>query len=78
MKIQKELAESRKALEDSEARLKAQHEKDASYIRDMEAALHDRLKEVEEMEKHLFGKSSYYAFSYSALTFLAFFWVLTS
>ena len=78
VKIQKELTESRKALEATEARLKAQHEKDASVIRDMEAALRDRLKEVEEMDKHLFGKSSYYAFSYSALIFLSFFRVLTS
>ena len=63
VKIRKELEISRKSLEDSEARFKVQHEKDASVIRDMETALRDRLKEIEEMDKHLFGNFSYYAFS---------------
>ena len=78
MKIQKELDESRKTLEDSEARFRAQHEKDASIIRDMEATLRGRLEEVEEMDKHIFGKFSYYAFAHSVFIFLAFFRVLTS
>ena len=56
VKIQKELAESRKALEDFEARFKAQNDKDASVIRDLENTLRDRLEEIMEMDKHLFGK----------------------
>ena len=59
VKIQKELTESRKALEDSEARLKAQSEKDGSVIRDLENTLHDRLEEITEMDKSLFGKHAF-------------------
>ena len=35
-----------------------QKDKDASVIKDLEAALRDRLEEVEEMDKHLFCKLS--------------------
>ena len=58
MKIQKLLEESRKALEDSEARSKVQKDKDASFIKDLEAVLRDRLEEVKEMDKHLLCKLS--------------------
>ena len=56
VRIQKELDECRKALEDSQARAKIQKDKDASAIKDLGTALRDRLKEVEEMDKHLFCK----------------------
>ena len=77
MKIQKELDEIRKALEDSEAWFKAQHEKDSSAIRDLENAFHARLEEITEMDKHLFGKF-FNAFPKFCIRFLAFFWSLIS
>ena len=55
MRIQKELAESQKTLENSEARLKAQSEKDGSVIGDLENTLRDCLEEITKMDKHLFG-----------------------
>jgi len=72
VKIQKEIDESRKALEDSEARFKTQSEKDSSVIRDLENTLHDRLEEITEMDKHLFGKLLL-CFSKYCIRFLAFF-----
>ena len=56
VKIQKELDECRKALEDSQAQAKIQKDKDSSAIEDHESSLRDRLKEIEEMDKHLFCK----------------------
>ena len=56
VKIQKDLDECRKALENSEAQATTQKDKDAAIIRDLEAALRDRLEEIHEMDKHLFCK----------------------
>ena len=55
MKIQEELAESRKALEASEARLKAQSEKDDKTIRDLQDTLQSHLEEITELDKHILG-----------------------
>ena len=74
VKVQKELAKSRKALEEAEALLKALSEKDGSVIRDLENTLRDRLEEVAEMDKHLFGKLCY-AFP-AMFVLLAFFRVI--
>ena len=56
VKIQKDLDACRKALEDSQAQAAAQKDKDAAAIRDLEAALRACQEEVDEMDKHLFGK----------------------
>ena len=56
VRIQKELDECRKALENSKAQAAAQKDKDAFVIRDLEAALRNRLEEINEMDKHLFCK----------------------
>ena len=72
MKIQKELDESRQTLEDSESRFKAQNEKDASIILDLENTLRDRLEEITEMDKNLFGKLLTILFHIVHSFFLAF------
>ena len=56
VKLQKDLDACRKALEDSQAQATAQKNKDAAAIRNIEAALRARQEEVDEMDKHLFGK----------------------
>ena len=59
-KIWKELDESRKTLEDFEARFKSQREKDSSAIRQLESDLRACQEEISEMDKHLFSK--FYSF----------------
>ena len=51
MKIQKELDESRKALEACETRLESQGEKDGAAIRDLENTLRTHLEEITELDK---------------------------
>jgi len=72
VRIQKELNESRKALEDSEARFKDQSAKDSSAIKLLENTLRERLEEISEMDKHLFGKHLY-AFPNIVFIFRSFF-----
>ena len=55
LQIQKELDESRKSLEAFEAWLKAQGEKDASIIRDLESTLRVHLEEIAELDTHILG-----------------------
>ena len=55
MLFRSELAESQKALESSEARLKAQSEKNEKITRDLQDTLRNHLEEIAEIDKYILG-----------------------
>ena len=77
MKIQKELDESRKALEDYETRIKSQGEKDGAAIRDLEHTLHTHLEEITKLDKYIISMLNYLLVFILMCTFFLFFVLLT-